>query len=97
MEVKNDDLGVSFTLPDKLSVFDQLQYKSLMIPTKESKGMYNILWLAAKELVDNWKCKSLKIGTDLKTITDPAAADIVEFVGLKVFAHYNSVEKLPKD
>lgn len=95
MKYTDESLGVSFVVPDKITVRKQLEYKGALLGRE--KGFYVRLWDAAKTVVESWECSELKLDTDIDSITSKRAADIVEFVGIKVSNHMGDLETLPKN
>lgn len=90
MEYKNDRLGVAFTLPDKITVRQQLQYDS----TRDGPAlfdlqtsMYERLWNAAKTLIQDWQCETVSLDTDLGDAASSKAARVIEWAGRAVFSH----------
>jgi hypothetical protein len=97
MNFTNDQLGCSFSVPDRPTVRQQLQYFALV---KESRGkeQFERMWEGAKALISDWKCEALPdFQASLDDLTDPTQAQIVIWAGLQVLGHYNRLEDLPKN
>lgn len=90
MEIKNDDLGYSFHLPERLTVRQQLQIRSGLGPGFLYENVdYARLWKVSLPYLENWQCALIPDPekVDLDTETNPQVADIVSSVGMAVFMH----------
>lgn len=88
----------SFTLPDDITVEKQLEYISIVTAFSKKDRMKNY-WIAAKELIEDWKCKLIPDLNefDLAESTNPTHAQIVTWVGMKVYIHVNSLDDISKN
>jgi len=99
-EFTNDDLGLRFTLPDNPTVGQQLRYRGRVFATGYfTEDVYLRMWLGFLGLYGEWECESVPDPktVDLETETNPAVADIVQFVGNVTARHMNTLETVPKN
>lgn len=96
-EFADEERGVRFTLPDKITVRGQLRYFGAL-NDPELEGSYERYWEAAKALIENWKCKLVPdINIDLDKITDPEITGVILWAGRQVMAHFGELEKVSKN
>lgn len=96
-EFSNKERGVRFTLPDRITVRDQLHYFSVMSDgvTLETMERY---WEAAKVLIENWECKKLpNIETDLGSVFDDKITAVVLWSGAQVMNYMSGLGTVPKN
>jgi len=96
MRYENRELHVSFELPDRPTVRQQLRWRGETVSMPGAE-LFEKLWAGARQLITAWECDAVGIDADLDALTDPAAAQIVEWVGLQVFTHMRALEDLPKN
>lgn len=96
MEYKNEDLGVSFTLPDKLTVRKQMEYFS-SAGLAHGKQLFERYWQGATAIIENWQCDVMKLDVNLDEATDPKVAQIIIWSGLRVREYIDSLNDLPKN
>jgi hypothetical protein len=94
--IVDDELGYSLRVAERLSVAKQLRWWSAIQKTGDRADVFDRYWIAARELIEDWKCETLALDTDLDKITDPAAAKIIMRVGLAVYTHVLALEAVPK-
>jgi hypothetical protein len=93
----NEKLGVSFQLPDRVSVRQQLAYIS-SAGLATGNELFEKLWYGARAVVTGWKCEALPdINTDLDSITDPKATEIILWTGLEVKQYMDRLDTVPKN
>ncbi len=95
MEYKTE--GCSFSIKDTVTVRDQLRYSGLVAFTTNAERILT-LWDAAQPLITAWECELIP---DLETYnmdeeTNPKQAEIIAWVGTKVWSHMNGLEEIPK-
>jgi hypothetical protein len=86
--------GCTFTIPDKITVRQQLEYFSA------GAGLPLALrhWEGAKTLVQKWECAELPDYTvDLDSITDPKATTFIIWAGIQVMQFVNALDSIPKN
>lgn len=98
MEYENKKLGVKFTIPDVLTVRQQLRFRSSIF-LADDRDKYERFWNGAVELIDNWECElipNLKT-LDLDKETNMQITQIVQFVGNTVAGHMTTIGAVPKN
>jgi hypothetical protein len=95
MEYTNEKLGCSFTLPDKVTVRQQLRYYAA-VTTERDEPTQVQMWAGVGVLAEDWKCEALPDPkTSMDDMTNPVQARIVAWAGLAVFRHVDSLEDVP--
>lgn len=96
-ERSNEALGVSFRLPDRLTVRQQLAYYSARLADGQG-DQFAALWRGALALVEDWRCESLPDprGADLDALYDPRITGVVLWTGTTVSAYVRELEAVPK-
>lgn len=96
-EYRNDGLGARFTLPDRLTVRQQLAYYSSRLTTGP-EDVFAAQWRGALALMEGWTCELLSdpAGADLDALTDPRITGLVLWAGTTVSAHVRELEAVPK-
>lgn len=99
MRYESEDLGVSFELPDMLTVREQLLFRS-RIAERARESYFARYWYAAQTVIREWQCD---------TIPDPAAfdmddpdedgmlANVVMWVANTVTGHMAGIDIPPKN
>lgn len=98
-EYKDDELGLRLTVPDRLTVGQQLQYRS-MITFGEQKDAYARFWAGARLLIDEWECEAMPDkDVDIDKVHDPAVADVIFTACNIVSGHMRRLESdaVPKN
>jgi hypothetical protein len=95
MEFKQE--GVRFTVPDKITVRQQLAYFSAATGLDPSKRLERN-WSGAKTLIEEWECELIPDkDVNLDELYSLEETNIVIWVGNKVYAHMVSLEETPKN
>jgi hypothetical protein len=95
-EFKNAKLGVSFRVPDRPTVRQQLAYFS-EAGMAVGKAMFERLWLGALTMITDWQCDFFKEPEGgLEEVSDPRITEAILWASAKVQAHMNSLDDLPK-
>jgi hypothetical protein len=96
-EYQNDELGLRFTLPERPTVRQQLNYRAAIALSPLRPDVYDRFWQGAKKLIGDWACEAIPDPEqfDMDTATDPRAADIIFYVCNAVAAHMDSLETVP--
>lgn len=99
-EYESERLGVKFELPDKLTIAQQLSFRSALFLSRD-KDKFRRFWDGAVELIvpESWKCEIIP---DFKTLdldveTDGRMVDIVHFVGTTTAGHLAAIGAVPKN
>lgn len=96
-KLENEKLGVSFTLPDKPTVRQQLAYYS---ETGLARGteLFESFWRGALLLIGDWQCEKMPdLNADLDAITDPDASAVIIWAGTQVKLHMDRLDEVPKN
>jgi hypothetical protein len=97
MKFENADLGCSFSVPDRPTVRQQLQYYSQVRDTR-GKEQYERMWAGAQALIADWQCPDLPDpNASLDEMTNPSQALIIIWAGGMVYRHFNALEDVPKN
>jgi len=99
MEYKNDALEVSFSLPDAITVRQQLNIKSRMVMMFDIDDYYMIFWNSLLPVIENWKCKTIPDPKelDMNESTDPKVARIVVWVCTEANRWFTGLESVEKN
>ena len=95
---ENEALGVAFELPDKITVRQQLRFRSAIAFTGEA-GVYERFWAGAVQMVTSWECErwpDIK-AIDLDSDDDPDLVALIEYVGNQTSAHMMELRSVPKN
>ena len=98
-EYKNEKLETSFSISDKLTVRQQLAWRSRLTMEQASEPDYFIrFWLATRNLLDNWQSQHIEdpMTFDIDVSTDPKASNVIFWAVDKISDHLNSLESLEK-
>lgn len=94
-ERKNPDCKI--TVPDKITVRQQLEYFSLA-GAAAGREMLIRYWEGAKALITDWQCELLPdMRTDLDKVTNPDVVSLIVWAGTQVKRHVNALEDVPKN
>ena len=95
----NETSGVSFDLPDAITVRKQLAYRHAVASATDTADIYGRFWKGFLMLVDNWQCELAPDvhAIDLDTDTRRQVADIVVWACNTLAAHMNDLEDVPKN
>ena len=97
MEFENKKLKTRFTVPDTITVRQQLAYLSEAANITQSKMMEQT-WKAATLLIETWESPHLPdYKLSLDEATDPKATDVIIWAALEVKKYINDLDKLPKN
>lgn len=96
MKYESEELDVSFEIPDKPTVRQQLAYKAALATGGDwiSRG-----WAGFLAIMQDWQCAKVPdvLALDMDKETDPDIADIVIFVSGKTINHMSELERVPKN
>ena len=95
---ESEKFGVKFSVPDVLTVRQQLAFRSELFLTKD-KDRFERFWIGSQHLIEDWECELIpdRMALDLETETNPAIADIVNYVGTMVAGHLAMIGAVPKN
>jgi len=112
-EYESEKFGVKFSVPDELTVRQQLAFRSELFLTQDM-DRFERFWIGAQHLIDEWECELIpdvsvldsdtgavlvagRADLNLVTETNPAIADIVNYVGTTVAGHLAMIGAVPKN
>lgn len=95
--MKYETEGCSFTIPDELTVRQQLRYSSVQAFATTREKLI-LMWEAAKTIIDDWECESIPDyeAFDLDASTDTDHTRIIGWAGLKAWTHMQMLGEIPK-
>lgn len=95
---ESEAVGVSFELPDVLTVRQQLRFRStvIMTPNAELNERY---WAFAQTILTGWECEYAPdpAAIDLDTETDNRIADLIQYVANQTAIHMMELRGVPKN
>jgi hypothetical protein len=96
---ENDALGVSFDLPERITVGDQLRYKGRIYTAgMVSEDIYIRYWAGARGMIKNWQCEAMPdVMVNIEDEEDPTVADIVFWAGNMVAGHVTNLASVKKN
>ena len=93
----NERLGASFSLPDRVTVRQQLGYYSEAGLARGAE-LWLRLWMGARNIVADWKCEIFPDPlADLDDITDPRVTEIVIWAALETKTYMDALDTVPKN
>ena len=97
-EYESEKFGVKFSVPDELTVRQQLAFRSELFLTQDM-DRFERFWIGAQHLIEDWECELIPIPADLNLVTEtnPAIADIVNYVCTTVAGHLAMIGAVPKN
>lgn len=99
MEFTKEKPDCKFSVPDKPTVRQMLEYFSASAGVEQNKFLERA-WEGAKTLIirGSWKCEVLpEVDADLDTLTNPSAADVILWAGMRVREYMDELDRLPKN
>lgn len=95
-EFVRDTPSARFSVPDAITVKQQLRYMSAAVTAKLDFERY---WAGALVLMQDWSCDLIKDPhkLDLEKETDPRVTDVVIWAGWQVKQHVDQLGTLPKN
>lgn len=97
MDFERENPNVKFSVPDRVTVRQQLAYYSEAAASKGA-DLFERYWLSARPLITYWQCEIMPdVKTDLDTVTNPKVAEVVIWAGITVKNYLDTLEELPKN
>lgn len=112
MEFKSKELGLRFTVSDKPTVRQQLDYRGWLFALRDNDIFWR-QWKAATALIKEWDCQHIpdfqhvyesRLADDepedaiyLDEATNPRVTEILLFVGAEVGIYVANLEDMPKN
>ena len=97
-DYESTKFGVKFSIADKLTIRQQLAFRSELFLTRD-RDRFERFWIGSQHLIEDWECEKIpdRAALDLEVETDPAIADIVNYVGTTVAGHLAKIGAVPKN
>jgi hypothetical protein len=107
--VENKSLGVSFVLPERISVRRQLQYRQAIAFSFDvgedgqlrtgNNDLYERYWRGAQYVIEDWQCELIPdvANLDFDKADNPRIADIVFWVSNQVAGHMEDIKAISKN
>lgn len=91
MKFQKDDGSVSFSIPDKITIRNQLKFKTHVFSNNErleDDELFILYWEAGLPMIEEWECELIPKPAilDFDKEDDNRIADIVFWVGNKIAA-----------
>jgi hypothetical protein len=94
---ENEKLGVSFSLPEKPTVRQQLAYFS-EAGLARGQEFFERLWLGACSIIQDWQCPTFPdANIDISTISDPNVTEVILWASMEVRGYMNALDNIPKN
>lgn len=95
---ENEELGVSFDIPDRFTIREQLAFRG-RINDQPSESAFVRYWLAAQGVIQNWQSADVPdmAALDLDAGDSARMADIVVWTANTVAVHMSGLEATPKN
>ncbi|MGI6730465.1 MAG: hypothetical protein ACOX5F_01000 [Anaerovoracaceae bacterium] len=100
MKQEIKELGVSYSLPEKVTVQQSLQYWGVFSTAiHNSQMMFLELWAVIVKLglISDWDCAFFALDTPLEQVDDPRVAVLVMEVCNSVYRHMEGLKVLEKN
>lgn len=101
-DFENESLNVKMTLPDKLSIRQNLMFRSAAATSYGTPFLFERYWAATVPLLENWECKLIPDPTDvnLDDADDPDGVEktsIIQWAGNTAAGHIGKLGVVPKN
>lgn len=94
-DYENQEFGVHFSVPDRLTVRQQLAYLGA-VATSQAEEALERQWIAGVALLKTWQCETIPDPqADLGVVDDPRMVRIIIWVGNRIAEHVRKLEALP--
>lgn len=99
IEKSNDELGVNFSLPEAITVRQQIKIRSRVWSQDTDEEPTFRFWFGMKPLIKDWYCEEFPYldEIDLDDSTDPLLADIVTWVSNELAGYWLDLSAVPKE
>lgn len=96
-EFDHSELGFKYSIPDKITVRQQLEYASIAGWQQAEDKIFK-LWDAAKRLITTWESDLVPDvkKLDVDTETNPKVAAMITVVATDVWSHMLSLDRTEK-
>lgn len=95
---ENEELGVSFSLPEKITVRQHMTIKSRMVLMYNIDDYYLIVWNAISKFIEDWDCELIPEKEKLDTESeDLKISEILFWACTKANAWLTDLESVEKN
>lgn len=96
MEFSRQNPSARFSVPDRITVRQQLTYYSEA--RVALRPLFERLWAGALPLITNWECEVMPDPqTDLDSISATTVTQVIVWAGLEVKGYLDSLDEMPKN
>ena len=94
---ENEALGVSFSLPETVTLRQQLMFRSRLLDVEDDSAHLR-WWIAALPLIEDWQCEAIPdlSSIDLDEPGDWRTGDIIQYVANASAGHFMEMADVPK-
>ncbi len=97
MEFERADPYCKFTVPDAITVRQQLAFYS-SIPARGDEAMHERVWEAGRKLIEQWECPIFPDkDADLDSVCDAQIPLVLIWAGSLIRGHLARMKDLPKN
>ena len=96
-EYKNDELEASFTLPDSVTIRQELAYDSAVALEGRGVSSYERLWKGLQVIAENWQCPHVQLTDSLERVEGRKALEVIKWAGLLGYSHMLALRETPKN
>lgn len=97
MDFEREKPKCKFSIPDRITVRQQLEYYSLAGGVVGREMLFRY-WEGARALITIWDCELIPDkDVSLDDITDPEQTQLVIWAGLQVRTYMNMLDSIPKN
>lgn len=96
MEFERENPKCKFTIPDRPTVRQQMEYFSATVGASGSQ-LLTKYWFGAKALINDWQCESLSNDANIDEITNPEQTEMMIWAAMKVKTFMDTLENIPKN
>lgn len=98
MLYENKALGISFEVPERFTVREQLAFRAA-VASSAGESSYVRYWMAAQSVIKEWECELVPdmATLDLDAAEDSRVADVVQWTANTVAGHMLTLETPPKN
>lgn len=93
----DQELGVSFSVPDAPTVRQVLRYDSLVELASNDLTTYERIWLGVKVFAEEWECDHVQPDSGLDEIATPEAIEVMKYAGLVTYSYRLSLKEVEKN
>jgi len=94
----NDALGVSFSLPEAVTVREQLNLRGRLLDADHLDSAHVRWFIAARPLIDDWQSDDIPdlAEFELESVMTWRVGDVIQFVANESAGHFMAMADVPK-